>query len=72
MPAEEKGAIDCLKWREGVNFETHRVIAGLVTQAALKDFIIFKTEIAERDTGNQTGWEAYIENHYNFNQPDDD
>ena len=70
--ARDKVVIDCLKWRKGVNFETHRVIAGQVEEDAIDDLIILKTTIEARDAKNQTDWEAYIEKHYDFSQPDDD
>ena len=68
---KEKAIIDCLKWLKGINFETHRVIAGQVTEAAIEDLITLKTKIESRDTDNQTDWEAYVEKHYDFGQSDD-
>ena len=66
-----KAAIDCLKWPKGVNFETHRVIAGQVKEDAIHDLIILKTLIEARDEKNQTDWEAYVEKHYRLGQSDD-
>jgi len=69
---KDKAIIDCLKWFKGINFETHRVIAGQVEEDAIDDLIILKTTIEERDAQNQSDWEAYIEKHYDFGQSDDD
>ncbi len=66
MPAAEKVAIDCLKWPKGVNFETHRAIAGQVKKDAIDDLIILKTAIEARDAKNQADWEAYVDKHYDF------
>jgi len=70
--ATKKVIINCTKYPQGINFETHRVIAGQVTEAAIADLIILKTAIEARDNENQAGWDAYVEKHYDFGQPDDD
>ncbi len=70
--AEKKAAIDCTRWRKGVNFETHRVIAGLVTDDAMEDLISLKAKIEGRDIANQADWDAYVKNNYDFEHDDDD
>jgi len=68
----DKVIINCTKYPQGINFETHRVIAGQVTEAAIDDLVILKTAIEARDNENQAGWDAYTAKHYNFSQSDDD
>jgi len=68
----DKVIINCSKYPAGINFETHRVIAGQVTEDAIDDLVILKTAIEARDDQNQTDWEAYVEKHYDFGQSDDD